>query len=174
MKMHKKSGKGDLNQRVKIKVKDEIGKLANSFNDMIQHLKEKLMMSKYVSKSTIEMIAQKEDDKLELGGVRKEVTLLFSDIRGFTSYFEEHSPEEVINMLNKYLSFQTEIIDAHKGSVDKFMGDEVVAVFEGKDSSINAVKSAIEIQKRVQKENEKFNDNIHIGIGTNTGEVEYG
>ncbi len=174
VKVMEKVGKGDLNQRVIISAKDEIGILADSFNKMIKHLKEKLLMSKYISKNTIEMISHNDVNAVELGGQRKEVTLLFSDIRGFTSYSESHSPEEVINMLNKYLSFQAEIINKNNGAVDKFVGDEVVGVFQGKNMVLDAVKCAIAIQKKIKEENIKSNDNIHIGIGINTGEVVMG
>ncbi len=170
----KRVGAGNLEERVNISLQDEIGLLANSFNEMIRHLKEKLLMSKFVSKDTIEMIQKKDNVNIELGGAKKEVTLLFSDIRGFTSFSENHSPEEVINMLNKYLSFQAEIINDNNGAVDKFVGDEVVGVFKGESSFLNAVKCAMKIQQKILEENKKSNDNIHIGIGINFGEVVIG
>ncbi len=169
-----KVGKGDLEQRVEISLIDEIGKLANTFNEMIRHLQEKLMMSKYMSKSTIDMISKKDDGKLELGGKRKHVTLFFSDIRGFTAYSETKTPEEVISMLNKYLRIQADIIDKNKGSIDKFVGDEVVAVFEGSSMVENAIKSSILIQNKITDLNKASKDRIAIGIGINTGEVVMG
>jgi len=169
-----KVGQGDLNQKVEISLIDEIGKLANAFNDMIRHLREKLMMSKYVSKSTIKMISNKDDTKLELGGERKKVTLLFSDIRGFTSYSETRTPEQVITMLNEYLRVQAEIIARNNGSIDKFVGDEIVAVYEGKNMVADAIKTAVEIQKTIENLNRKSKTNIAVGIGINTGEVVMG
>lgn len=169
-----KVGQGDLHQKVVIGLKDEIGKLASSFNEMIRHLREKLLMQKFVSKSTVEMISQKEDTTLELGGKRKKVTMFFSDIRGFTSYSETRAPENVISMLNSYLSFQADIIHKYNGAVDKFVGDEVMAIFEGKNMVEDAIKTAIEIQQRVKKENKNRDEDIHIGIGIHTGEVVMG
>ncbi|MDD5065432.1 MAG: adenylate/guanylate cyclase domain-containing protein [bacterium] len=169
-----KVGQGDLEQRVDISLIDEIGKLAGAFNEMIQHLKEKLMMAKYVSKSTMEMISHKDDSKLELGGRRKTVTLFFSDIRGFTSYSESKTPEQVITMLNKFLSIQAEIIDKTGGSVDKFVGDEVVAVYEKGNMVENAIKSSVLIQRKILDLIHKGEDEIAIGIGINTGEVVMG
>lgn len=169
-----KVGRGDLEQSVEVSRIDEIGKLARAFNEMIQHLKEKLMMTKYVSKSTMEMISRKEDTKLELGGQRKVVTLFFSDIRGFTAFSETKTPEHVISMLNRFLSIQAEIIDRNRGSIDKFVGDEVVAVFTDAKMVENAIRSAILIQKKIQEMNAQGKEKIGIGIGINTGEVVVG
>lgn len=169
-----KVGEGDLSQSVKIGLTDEIGKLASSFNHMIQQLREKLMMSKYVSKQTMEMISKKEDTKLELGGEKKDVALFFSDIRGFTAFSENKTPEEVISMLNNYLSIQADIISKNDGSVDKFVGDEVVAVFEGSKMAVNAINSAIAIQQKIESLNKKGNTEIHVGIGIHHGEVVMG
>ncbi len=174
VKVMDKVGKGDLSQKVEISLRDEIGKLANAFNTMIQHLREKLMMSKYVSKSTIKMISDKDDTKLELGGKRKKVTLFFSDIRGFTSYSETRTPEQVISMLNEYLRVQAEIIDKNRGSIDKFVGDEIVAVYEDKNMVENAIKTAIEIQRKIKGLSKEAKGKIAIGIGINTGEVVMG
>ncbi len=169
-----KVGKGDLNQRVDIKLQDEIGKLATSFNEMIKHLREKLMMKKFISGKTAEMISMQSTGELKLGGERKTVTLLFSDIRNFTAFSETHKPEEVIEMLNTYLSVQAEIIERHNGDIDKYVGDEVVAIFEGKNMVENAIKAAIEIQKTIKKKNEKAPEKINVGIGINTGVVVMG
>ena len=169
-----KVGEGDLEQKVEVPLKDEIGILANSFNEMIKHLREKIMMSKYVSKSTIEMISKKSSVKLELGGERKTVTMLFSDIRGFTSFSENKAPEDVINMLNKYLSIQAEIIEKNNGEVDKFVGDEVVAIFKNENMIQDCVKSAIEIQRKINEINQKEKNNIFVGIGIHIGEVVMG
>jgi len=174
VKVMDKVGEGDLEQSVQISLKDEIGKLAHSFNEMIRHLKEKLMMQKFVSKSTIEMISKKDDTSLELGGEKRDVTIFFSDIRGFTSYSESHNPQTVIDMLNSYLSFQSDIIHKYGGSVDKFVGDEVMAIFEGKNDVELALKAAIDIQNRVKEENSKRSEQINIGIGVHKGEVVMG
>jgi class 3 adenylate cyclase len=170
----KKIGEGDLNQNIKVDLLDEIGKLADAFNTMIQGLREKMMMSKYISKSAQEMIKGREDTNLKLGGERKEVTMFFSDIRGFTSYSEKRSPEEVITMLNTYLSEQADIITKNGGSIDKYVGDEVVAMFEGDGMVERTLKSAVQIQNKVKSINKQSGGTIALGVGINTGEVVLG
>ncbi len=147
--------------------KDEIGKLSQSFNEMVIGLRERIIMSKFVSASTVEMI--KEGGHLRLGGERRNVTVFFSDIRGFTAFSERVQPEVVIDTLNKYLSTQARVIVKHHGIIDKYVGDELVAIFEGPDMVDNALLSAMEIQKAVENLNRNNPEDIQIGIGINTG-----
>ncbi|HLE33511.1 MAG TPA: adenylate/guanylate cyclase domain-containing protein [Bacteroidota bacterium] len=147
--------------------KDEIGKLSQSFNEMVIGLRERILMSKFVSVSTVEMI--REGGKLQLGGERRNVTVFFSDIRGFTSFSERVQPEVVIDTLNKYLSMQARLVVKHHGVIDKYVGDELVAIFEGSEMVDNALLAATEIQKEIGKLNRDNPENIQIGIGINTG-----
>ncbi len=147
---------------------DEIGRLAQSFNEMVNGLKERILMSKFVSSSTVEMI-RLEGGKLHLGGERRNVTVFFSDIRGFTAYSEQVQPEVVIDLLNKYLSVQAKLIIKHHGIIDKYVGDEVVAIFEGPDMADNAILAGIEIQQSIEQINKENSRDIKIGIGVNTG-----
>ena len=126
---------------------------------MIQGLYERFELSKFVSSSTIESIKSKEK------GAKDSITLFFSDIRSFTAYSEKHSPEEVVEYLNKVLSFQTEIIQNNGGDVYKYVGDE---------KEINACKSALEIQKEMAVNSSALYDGLSVGIGINTGEVILG
>ncbi|GEM_PF-2595735 len=178
VKVMKRVGGGDLRQQVHIAAKDEIGELASQFNTMIGELREKFAMQAYVSKDTIAHIKESahSEQKVTLGGKRKILTVWFSDIRGFTSYSEGRDPHDVISMLNKYLSIQAEIIDANHGSVDKFVGDEVMAIFDGRNSEKNAIKTSIEIQQKIQDFNKgvKKEDQIKVGIGINRGECVMG
>lgn len=146
---------------------DEIGKLARSFNEMVMGLRERLIMSKFVSASTVEMI--REGGTLQLGGERRNVTVFFSDIRGFTAFSERVPPEMVIDTLNTYLSTQAKQIIKHHGIIDKYVGDELVAIFEGPDMADNALLAAIDIQNEVRKLNKDNPEHIQIGIGINTG-----
>jgi adenylate cyclase len=114
------------------------------------------------------MIRQ-EGGKLHLGGDRRNVTVFFSDIRGFTAYSEQVQPELVIDLLNKYLSVQAKLIVKHGGAIDKYVGDEVVAIFEGPDMADNAILAAIEIQRAIREINKENSKDIMIGIGINTG-----
>lgn len=169
--------KGDLNQYIEVQSKDEIGELTHAFNQMTKSLREKELIknafARYVTKQVLEVIL-KEPEKIILGGEKKEVTILFADIRGFTSIAENLPPEEVVNLLNEYLSLMTEIIFKYEGTLDKFIGDCIMAVFgtpiAHSDDCQRAVKSAIDIQKTLRN-SYKFKQNLYIGIGINNGEV---
>lgn len=170
---------GDLNQQVKVAYKDEIGKLTESFNQMVLSLREKLHMEKYLSLATLKRIRKVRDkSELKLGGERKYVTALFSDVRGFTSMSEKMSPEEVVEILNVYLNLQANIINSWGGVVDKYVGDEIMAIFEGKEQEIKAVRAAIEIQRFCQTLNcaraKLGKKQMNVGIGINSGEVVMG
>ncbi len=166
---------GKFNQ-LPVKGRDEVAELTQSFNEMTVAVKERLMMSRYVSGSTIEQIRQKQLDELELGGSRNELCLFFSDVRGFTTFSEQNPPDEVVRYLNQLLNLQVEIIKKHQGDIDKFVGDEVMAVFRGEDKEQRAVQAAIEIQQAMTKlaEQESVFKTLQIGIGINTGTVVVG
>jgi class 3 adenylate cyclase len=159
---------GNYDFHLQIGSKDEIGTLAQSFNEMVLGLKERFMMSKFLSSSTMEMI-RKEGDNLHLGGERRIVTVLFSDIRGFTAFSEKVEPEVVIELLSRYLSRQASIVISHNGIIDKYVGDELIAIFEGPDMVDDAVLCAIEIQHAINVLNTKNTEDIRVGIGINTG-----
>lgn len=167
-------GSGDFEFSIPITSKDEIGTLAKAFNEMTSGLRERYHIEKYVSSSTLNMIKKADKEGVKLGGERKNVTVFFSDIRGFTSFSEKVDPEEVIGMLNLYLRKQAKLVLKHDGAIDKYVGDELVAVFEGENMVDNAVLCAIEIQKEIAELNEELNRNIKIGIGINTGMVIMG
>ena len=151
--------------------KDEIGTLSKSFNHMAKALGERFELLKFVSKNTHEMIKKKGVGNLELGGERKVLTMFFSDIRGFTAFSEKREPEEVIEMLNIYLRKQAEIVQKYGGDIDKFVGDELMAIFEGDDADFKAVLAAREIQQVIETLNENYHNDIFVGIGINSGEV---
>ena len=98
------------------------------------------------------------------------VTLLYSDVRGFSGFAECHSPEEVIDFLNRVIGLQLEIIEAHGGDVDKMIGDAVLARFDGADRAVNAIDSAVAIQKRM----EASGPSCRVGIGLFDGPVVAG
>lgn len=169
-------GKGDLKVTVVTRVKDELGMLAREFNFMVVQIREKTEMQKFVSKSTMEMIALGHEVKL--GGSRSPITAMFTDIRGFTAFSEKHSPEEVIEILNLYLDVQTRIIENHKGIVDKFLGDGIMSVFTGEKQTENAVEAAVHIQRELMKMNHRrksWKDNVlEVGIGVSAGDAVLG
>jgi adenylate cyclase len=171
--------RGDLRKLVAVSSDDEIGKVTRVFNQMILSLREKLLMEKYLSQSTVLNIKEHRDvTQLKLGGERKYVTALFSDARGFTSLSEKMTPEQVVSLMNIYLNLQTTVVHQWGGIVDKFVGDEVMAIFEGRGMEINAVRAAREMQQYCKTLNEaraaSGNTQVHIGIGLNSGDVVMG
>lgn len=170
---------GNLEIKMDIKRHDELGNLSMEFNNMIIHLREKLQMQKFVSERTVSMIhEQTAAGNIGLGGTRKNLAFLFSDIRGFTAMSEKMESEDVVTILNEYLDLQAKIIKKNHGDIDKYVGDEVMAVFEGNNKADNAIESAIEIIDQIKKLNKNKNDtglrSINVGIGLNIGNVIQG
>lgn len=163
----------DFSKEVPVISSDEIGQLTRAFNDLVEGLRERLLMLKFVSEATLDAI-KKNLTRIEPGGERRNITVFFSDIRGFTSWSEKHTPEEVIDILNNLLSFQAEVVQKFGGDVDKFVGDELVAVFQGEDKDQKAVNAAIQIQKKLTAMLDKEHENLAVGIGINSGEVVMG
>lgn len=137
--------------------------------------------SRYVSPSLVDKIAG-HPELLNLDGEEKEVTVLFSDVRGFTSMSEKLSPTEVTTLLNQYLTPVTRIIREHHGTLDKFIGDAVMAFWNApldvENHQRQAVESSLEILKELPELNNQFKETfgleIAIGIGLHSGEVRVG
>jgi class 3 adenylate cyclase len=108
----------------------------------------------------------------------RELAFLFTDIRGFTSLCEGMPPAEVVAMLNKYLDLQTTIILENQGDVDKFVGDEVMAMFDGPDKEVNACRASIAIRAAMAAAADEARNVqgkvVQIGVGINTGPVVFG
>lgn len=166
---------GNFDFRLDIRSRDEIGDLAQSFNTMIQGLRERADMQKFVSQSTVEMIQSRAHQKVS-AGERKQLTIFFSDIRGFTSLSARRRPEEVVEILNRCLSLQAAKVKKFSGDIDKFVGDAVVALFDGEDMALHAIRCAVEIHKALDAYNAEHSadEPIHLGIGIATGEVILG
>lgn len=158
---------GDFSPRVVLSNRDEIGELGETVNHMVEGLYERFELSKFVSSSTIQSIRDQEK------GAKEEMTLFFSDIRSFTSYSERNSAQEVVNSLNRVLNFQTRVIQKNGGDVDKYVGDEIVAIFSGERKEEHACLTALEIQNEIMHNRERY-DGLTVGIGINTGEVILG
>lgn len=145
--------------------------------------KEKIqsVMGKYISKDVMQNVVSNIDG-VRLGGKRACVTVLFADIRGFTSISEQLSAEEVTKILNEYFSAIAPIIEAHNGILNKFMGDAVLAVFgepiKNENHATDAVKCADAMLKKVKQLQTKWLDEgkpkIEIGVGISTGEAFVG
>jgi class 3 adenylate cyclase len=160
--------------QLQVKGNDEVADLTQSFNQMSVAVKERLLMARYVSDSTIEQIKTKDD--MAMGGSYENVCVFFSDIRGFTAFSEKNQPDTVVRHLNHLLDLQVEIIKAHHGDIDKFVGDEIMAVFRGENKEDNAVSAAVDIQKKIKElyNVEEIYKQLKIGVGINTGEVVSG
>jgi adenylate cyclase len=135
----------------------------------------------YVSSSVVnEML--KYPEKLKLGGERKEMTVLFSDIKGFTTIAEGLTPEELVSLLNEYLTVMTDIVFKYGGTLDKYIGDAIMALYGAPldlpDHPANACRSALEMIHGLGSLNNKWIDEgrnpIDIRIGINTGPMMVG
>jgi adenylate cyclase len=147
-----------------------------------RHAREvRAMFSSYVTQRLVdEMI--KNPEMARLGGEKRDITVLFSDIRNFTAYSENHKPEEVVAILNEYLDGMTDIILKWEGILDKFIGDAIVvfwgAPLKQEDHAERAVKCALEMQKRLEALQKIWIANgrepLFSAIGINTGEAIVG
>lgn len=165
---------GDLDISLKATTHDEIGLLTSTFNEMIGGLRERLQLMRYVGSHTQKMIRLSSGTAVNLGGTRQELAVMFTDIRGFTAFSEKRQPEEVISMLNRYLGFQAEIVPQYEGSIDKFVGDEMVALFIGERALERAIECALAIERRMQEEHAKDPQPVFIGTGINYGSMILG
>jgi len=166
---------GNFDFRINMRSGDEVGELAASFNHMIAGLRERRDLQKFISSSTMERVRSNVGHELA-AGQRLELTIFFSDMRGFTSLSENKQPEEVVAMLNTCLSLQAERVKRFSGDIDKYVGDCVVAIFSGNDMALNAIRCAVEIQKAVKEWNaaNPEKDPLAVGVGIVTGEVVLG
>lgn len=124
----------------------------------------------------------KDPKSLQYGGSLQEVTVLFSDIRSFTSYSEKHKPEETVQILKEYLTAMVDTIVENEGIVDKFVGDEIMALFGTPvalpNPALSACKTALQMRERLSKLQQKWREegreDFEIGIGINTGQAVVG
>jgi adenylate cyclase len=135
----------------------------------------------YLTASVItEML--KDPSKLKLGGDKKDLTVLFSDIRGFTTVSEKLSPEDLVHLLNEYLTAMTDIVFKYDGLLDKYMGDAVMAVYgaplDQPDHALRACLTALDMINALKKLQEKWSAEgrpvLDIGVGINSGAMVVG
>jgi adenylate cyclase len=135
----------------------------------------------YLTASVInEML--KDPAKLKLGGDKKALTVLFSDIRGFTTISEKMTPEELVHLLNEYLTAMTDIVFKYDGLLDKYMGDAIMAVYgaplDQPDHAVRACRTALDMLKALDDLQKKWSEEgrpvLHIGIGINSGDMVVG
>ena len=137
---------------------------------------------RYMAPPVIKKILDEGEGDLKLGGQRRSVSVLFVDIRGFTSMSEGAPPEEVVLILNEYLDLVASCIHRHGGTLDKFIGDAAMAIwnapYDTEDYTLAAVRAALDMQREAapleQKLFEKYGQSIRFGIGVNSGEAIIG
>ena len=152
-----------------------------ALDDLSKINKVKSTFKKYVSKNIVDKLLENEDS-LNLGGTESEITILFSDIRGFTSMSEKLSPTEIVKLLNKYFKSMIDVVFKYNGTLDKIVGDELMVLYgvplKGEDDTDNAVKTAIKMFQALDKFNEKIVKEgykpFKIGIGINKGKAVSG
>jgi adenylate cyclase len=139
------------------------------------------MFSSYVSKKVVDELI-KDPEKAKLGGQVKEVTIIFSDLKGFTSYSEKNTPQQVVSTLNEYFAVMAECIIEYNGTLDKFLGDGIMAfwnapVDQEKHPEL-ALRCALEMSRRFERLQKKWmsesRELLDYGIGINIGDVIVG
>lgn len=178
---------GDFSVRVEARGRDEVGQMAAAFNHMAGDLsdyRDRLVdetrarenLSRFLSPDVVDAVVEQRE-ALTLGGEVREVTVLFADVVGFTPLTEEHDPQFVVGILNELFTIVTEIVFRHGGTVDKFIGDCVMAVFgapyDHDDDPARAVRAAEEILRWMEVGNAKWRGqlgrDLELAIGINTG-----
>jgi len=159
---------------------DELEDLADGFNRMVEGLQERdklrATMGKYM---TAQVMSHVLANDIELGGKALEVTILFCDLRDFTTLSEKRTAHEIVELLNEYFTVMVDIILDEGGAVDKYIGDNIMAVFgapvPAADDAKRAVRAAVRMRQALIELNEKFaakgRPSLRFGIGLHTGEV---
>ena len=176
---------GDLNVTLRVRSRDEVGRLTQAFNDMIEGLRQRDFIrdtfGRYVSPEVAqELLASPEARRL--GGEKREVTVLMSDLRGYTRFAELGDAADVMVVLNGVLARMTEVIIAHGGTINEFIGDAIFAIFGAPlahpDHAERAAAAAIAMQRAMVEVNEAHAQRglprFEMGIGINTGEAVVG
>jgi adenylate cyclase len=175
--------RGNLRYRSKIDRQDEIGFLARSFNEMVGGLEErehvKDTFGRFVSRDVAEAVLT---GRVPLAGERREVSILFQDIRGFTALSEKLDPATLLRLLNQFFTEVVAAVEAEGGVVKQFTGDGVMALFGApqarQDHPARAVRAALGIVSRLARLNVLLREQglapLEIGVGIHTGEVVAG
>lgn len=179
------TGQGELDQYSIVRTNDEIGELTEGFNEMSGKIKEYILSisrinqanSRFVPRQFIEFLGKDNIADISLGDqIQKEMTILFSDIREFTSISEDMTPKENFDFLNNYLGYMEPVIRINRGFIDKFMGDSIMSLFSDKPE--DAINAAIEMRIKLAEFNQVLRQfgkpPIDSGIGLHTGSLMLG
>ena len=161
------------------KMLDKTQKVSEERLQLINFIRE--TFGRYLAPQVVDQILESPDG-LKIGGKREIVTILISDLRGFTSLSETKDPEEMVILLNRYLKRMSEIIIAYDGIIDEFIGDAILAIFgiteRHEDHAAKAVACSLEMQNALFKLNKEIEKegypHLEMGIGINTGAVLVG
>ncbi len=170
---------GNYDVQVPVTSRDEIGQLANSFNEMADGLKLNQKYQRLLSQVADRRVAEElMNNEAALGGELREVSVLFCDIRGFTSLTAPMEPGEIIALLNEHMSVLTAIVHEHGGVVDKFVGDMIMALFGAPSAHGDDAKRSVQCAQRMIQCRDELNAHgqwqVHVGIGIATGTVVAG
>lgn len=180
-----RTGQGEMDSYSIVRTNDEIGELTEGYNVMTQKLRDYIVNisrmneanARFVPRQFLEYLGKESIADIRLGDqVQKEMTILFSDIRDFTSISENMTPKENFNFLNNYLGYMEPVIRINNGFIDKFIGDSIMALFPEKAE--DAINASIEMKIKLQEFNHiisQFGQSpINIGIGIHTGMLMLG
>ena len=152
---------------------DEMARLGHRVNHMVLGLRAKTQLEKFVSRGAARAAEAGGLEGVAREGERRAATVLFSDIRGFTTFSETVSPEAVVEMLNRVLDAQARVVHNHGGDIDKFVGDALMAVFQGAGAESRAVHAAVAMVEAVHEARVR-GESFAVGVGVAAGEVVYG
>jgi class 3 adenylate cyclase len=177
---------GDFVHRADVKSSDEIGALAEAFNQMTAALERSFAklratlasFERFVPRKFLQVVAPEGLENIVVGtSTTKRVTILFSDIRGYTTISETSTPKEIFVMLNEYLGEMGDAIDNHGGFIDKYIGDAIMALFDDEHTD-EALAAALAMRRRLAELNARRRERglaqIDSGIGMHCGDVEMG
>lgn len=176
---------GDLSQALPVRSADEVGRLTRAFNHMLEGLRQRDFIrntfGRYVSPEVARALLDSPEG-LRLGGEKRVVTILMSDLRGYTRFAEQGDPARVMEVLNAYLGRMTDIVVEHGGTVNEFIGDAIFAVFGAPiahaDHAERAAAAALAMQRAMAEINARHATErlppFEMGIGLNTGEAVVG
>ncbi|MBN2432608.1 MAG: adenylate/guanylate cyclase domain-containing protein [Acidobacteria bacterium] len=173
--------RGNFDKLIEIESRDELGRLADILNSMAGDVLEKESMKSFFSLSARSMIrsTQSAGEKIAPGTVqRREMSFLFTDVRDFTAFAEVNDPEVVIDTLNLYFRTQYDIIRRHRGDVDDYVGDQIMAHFTGRDHRLRACQTAVALMAEMEEFNAARRarglSTFEVGAGVHSGVVVTG